>query len=155
MVFIATMDFRQLRYFLAVMDAGSFTAAARRLHVSQPALGYQVKQLEARYGLPLLERHSRGVAATQAGAMLAAHGRKILAEVETAEAALGGLKAAPGGSLSLGVTPTPGRALAPGLAAMSASGAGLRLTLREGLSDELARLVADGSLDAALCYDPE
>jgi LysR family nitrogen assimilation transcriptional regulator len=111
--------------------------------------------LEARYGLPLLERHSRGVAPTAAGAVLAAHGRKILAEVEAAEAALGGLKAAPSGALSLGVTPTPGRALAPGLVAMSASGAGLRLALREGLSDELARLVAEGALDAALCYDPE
>ena len=97
------MDFRQLRYFLAVMDAGSFTAAARRLHVSQPALGYQVKQLETRYGAPLLERHSRGVAVTPAGAVLAAHGRKILAEVEAAEAALGDLKAAPAGSVSLGV----------------------------------------------------
>ena len=59
------------------------------------------------------------------------------------------------GILSLGVTPTPGRALAPGLVAMSASGVGLRLTLREGLSDELARLVLSGALDAALCYDPE
>ena len=155
MVFIAGMDFRQLRYFLTVMDAGSFTAAAERLHVSQPALGYQVKQLEARYGVALLERHSRGVSATPAGALLARHGRKILAEVEAAEAALAGLSALPAGSLSLGVTPTPGRALAPGLVAVSASGGDLRLTLREGLSDELARLVVAGTLDAALCYDPE
>ena len=149
------MDFRQLRYFLAVLDAGSFTAAARRLHVSQPALGYQVKQLEARHGVPLLERHSRGVTATPAGLLLAGHGRRILTEVEAAEAALSGLMASPAGSLSLGVTPTPGRALAPGLVAMSAAGQGPRLTLREGLSDELARLVIEGVLDAALCYDPE
>lgn len=149
------MDFRQLRYFLAVMDAGSFTAAARRLHVSQPALGYQVKQLEARIGAALLERHSRGVSATPAGAVLAGHGRKILAEIEAAQAALAGLGAAPAGSLSLGVTPTPGRALAPGLIAMSAQGSGLIIALREGLSDELARLVDDGVLDAALCYDPQ
>src|SRR5438128_1124426 len=134
---MASMDFRQLRYFLAVMDAGSFTAAAARLHVSQPALGYQVKQLEARYGAPLLERHSRGVAPTPAGALLAAHGRRILAEVEAAEAALGALKGEAPGSVSLGVTPTPGRALAPGLVALSAAGGGLRLALREGLSDEL------------------
>jgi len=125
------MDLRQLRYFLAIAEAGSFTAAARRLHVSQPALGYQVKQLEERHGLALLERHSRGVALTPAGAILADHARRIFAEVEAAEGAL-----------------------APDLVAASASGAEARLALREGLSDELARAVAAGELDAALCYDP-
>jgi len=148
------MDLRQLRYFLAIAEAGSFTAAARRLHVSQPALGYQVKQLEERHGLALLERHSRGVALTPAGAILADHARRIFAEVEAAEGALAALRAAPAAALTLGVAPTPGRALAPDLVAASASGAEARLALREGLSDELARAVAAGELDAALCYDP-
>ena len=58
------MLLRQLRYFLTVAEAGSFTAAAERMHVSQPALGYQVKQLEARFGVALLERHSRGIRPT-------------------------------------------------------------------------------------------
>ena len=150
MVFIAGMDLRQLRYFLAVAEAGSFTAAARRLHVSQPAVGYQVKQLEARHGLPLLERHSRGVAPPAAGAHLVDHAKRIFAEVEAAEAALAALGGALKGAVSLGVAPTPGRALAAGLVAAQ----GLRLALREGLSDELARHVASGELDAALCYDP-
>lgn len=148
------MDLRQLRYFLAIAEAGSFTAAARRLHVSQPALGYQVKQLEERHGLALLERHSRGVALTPAGAILADHARRIFAEVEAAEGALAALRAAPAAALTLGVAPTPGRALAPDLVAASASGAKARLALREGLSDELARAVSAGELDAALCYDP-
>ena len=149
------MDLRQLRYFLAVAEAGSFTAAARQLHVSQPALGYQVKQLEERYGAPLLERHSRGIRTTKAGAVLAEHARKIMAEVEAAEAALGKMRTAQAPVISLGVTPTPGRAIAPDLVAASALGKGPRLALREGLSDELARLVLSGELDAALCYDPQ
>ncbi len=147
------MLLRQLRYFLTVAEAGSFTAAARRLHVSQPALGYQVKQLEARFGTALLARHSRGIEPTPAGSVLAEHARRIMAEVEAAEAALGALRPAPG-AISLGVTPTPGRALAPALVAAAATGPGPRIGLREGLSDELARLVANGELDAALCYDP-
>ncbi len=149
------MDLRQLRYFLAVAEAGSFTAAARGLHVSQPALGYQVKQLEDRYGTPLLERHSRGIRTTKAGAVLVEHARKIMAEVEAAEAALGKMRMAPAPVLSLGVTPTPGRAIAPELVAASALGRGPKIALREGLSDELARLVLGGELDAALCYDPQ
>ncbi|MDB5650034.1 MAG: transcriptional regulator [Hyphomicrobiales bacterium] len=148
------MLLRQLRYFLAVAEAGSFTAAARRLHVSQPALGYQVKQLEEQFGVALLERHSRGIVATQAGAVLAAHARRVLVEVEATEQALDGFRIAPAGSVSLGVTPTPGRALAPDLVAAATVRPGPRIALREGLSDELARLVATGELDAALCYDP-
>ena len=147
------MLLRQLRYFLTVAEAGSFTAAAERMHVSQPALGYQVKQLEARFGVALLERHSRGIRPTAAGHALALHARRIMAEVEAAEAALGAFRTAPAEPVSLGVTPTPGRALAPELVA-AALGAGPRIALREGLSDELARLVALGELDAALCYDP-
>ncbi|MDB5593333.1 MAG: transcriptional regulator [Hyphomicrobiales bacterium] len=148
------MLLRQLRYFLAVAEAGSFTAAARRLHVSQPALGYQVKQLEERFGVALLERHSRGIAATEAGTVLAAHAKRVIAEVEAAETALGRFRIEPKASVSLGVTPTPGRALAPDLVAAATVRPGLRIALREGLSDELARLVASGELDAALCYDP-
>lgn len=148
------MLLRQLRYFLTVAEAGSFTAAARRLHVSQPALGYQVKQLEERFGAPLLERHSRGVAPTKAGARLVVHARKIMEEVSAAEAALAAFRAEPASPLTLGVTPTPGRVLAPALAAGAAAGLGPRLAFREGLSDELERAVAAGELDAALCYDP-
>ncbi|MDB5509720.1 MAG: transcriptional regulator [Hyphomicrobiales bacterium] len=147
------MLLRQLRYFLTVAEAGSFTAAAQRMHVSQPALGYQVKQLEEKFGVALLERHSRGIRPTPAGEVLAQRARTILAEVEAAETVLAAFRVAPAAPVSLGVTPTPGRALAPELVA-AALGVGPRIALREGLSDELARLVSLGELDAALCYDP-
>lgn len=76
------MTLRQLRYFLAVLRAGSLTAAARSLHVAQPAVGLQVRALEDELGVGLLTRHSRGVVPTGAGDVLARDAERILAEVE-------------------------------------------------------------------------
>ncbi|MEC9207720.1 MAG: LysR family transcriptional regulator, partial [Pseudomonadota bacterium] len=55
------MDIRQLRYFSEVVNAKSFTKAATRVHIAQPALGLQVRKLEEELGVELLHRHSRGV----------------------------------------------------------------------------------------------
>ena len=62
------MDIRQLRYFLGVVRAGSFSRAAEILGVVQPALGAQIRRLEAELGLPLLRRLPRGVVVTPPGA---------------------------------------------------------------------------------------
>jgi hypothetical protein len=55
------MDFRQLRYFVAIVDAGSLMKGSERLHIAQPALSVQMRKLEAELGVPLLSRSSRGV----------------------------------------------------------------------------------------------
>ena len=60
----------QLRTFYAVAREGSFTAAARVLHVSQPTLTSQIKKLEASYGIDLFRRHGRGVELTETGKQL-------------------------------------------------------------------------------------
>jgi DNA-binding transcriptional LysR family regulator len=57
---------KQLQYFVTAARSGSLVAASRILHVSQPALSLQIKHLDARHGVRLLERHSRGVALTAA-----------------------------------------------------------------------------------------
>lgn len=67
---IITMDVRQLRYFVEVVEAKSFTRAAERIHIAQPALGFQVRKLEDELGVKLLHRHSRGVDPTEAGQAL-------------------------------------------------------------------------------------
>jgi LysR family hca operon transcriptional activator len=73
------MEFRHLRYFVAVTEEGTFTRAARRLYIAQPALSKQIHDLEERVGAPLLVRGSRGVTLTPAGSELLGHARVLLA----------------------------------------------------------------------------
>jgi DNA-binding transcriptional LysR family regulator len=75
------MNLRQLQYFVAVADEGGFRQAAARLHVAQPALSRQVQAMEAELGLLLLDRSSRRVALTPAGAAYLRATRAVLADV--------------------------------------------------------------------------
>ena len=79
------MDLKQLRYFVAVADAGHITRAAQRLGMQQPPLSQQMKSLETRVGAPLLLRHARGVSLTHAGELLLEDARRILADVAAVE----------------------------------------------------------------------
>jgi DNA-binding transcriptional LysR family regulator len=81
------VSLRQLEYFVAVVDDGSFTTAAARLHVSQPGLSHQIQALERQLGGPLLERLSRGVRLTPAGRTALPHARASLAHAERARTA--------------------------------------------------------------------
>ncbi|MGK9066149.1 LysR substrate-binding domain-containing protein [Stutzerimonas chloritidismutans] len=78
------MDFRQLRYFVAVAEELSFSAAARRLHISQPPLSMQIKAMEDELGAPLLKRTNRRVELTQAGQLLLDEARRALAQLDHA-----------------------------------------------------------------------
>ncbi len=73
------MDFRQLRYFVAVAEELSFSAAARRLHISQPPLSLQIRAMEDELGAQLFKRDSRKVELTNAGELLLDGARKALA----------------------------------------------------------------------------
>ena len=67
-VWVATMELRHLRYFVAVAEEGSLTnAAERRLHTAQPSLSRQIRDLELEVGVKLLERQARGIALTAGG----------------------------------------------------------------------------------------
>jgi LysR family hca operon transcriptional activator len=78
------MELRHLRYFVAVVEAGSLTVAARKLHTSQPSLSRQIRDLEDEVGAQLLTRRARGIELTPAGRAFFDHVRPVLSQVEAA-----------------------------------------------------------------------
>ncbi|UAK32167.1 LysR family transcriptional regulator [Nocardia asteroides] len=76
------MELRQLRYFVTVAEEANFTRAAARLHLTQPGLSAQIRQLERELGLPLLDRGGRTVTPTEVGAAVLPHARAALAAAE-------------------------------------------------------------------------
>jgi DNA-binding transcriptional LysR family regulator len=80
------MDLRQLRYFLAVADAGQLTAAAATLGIQQPPLSQQIQALESRLGMRLFHCHPKGVALTDGGRFLAREARRLVDEFDALQA---------------------------------------------------------------------
>lgn len=152
---VLTMSFRQIQYFVAVAKSGSFSAAARNLRISQPALTLQVKQLEERLGTKLLIRYARGVELTEAGKVFLGHSNNALESLDRGEREVAAFKKSTSEEVSIGFTPTVGRALMPDLLAeCSRRKPPLGLLCREGLSDDLWYLATSAELDLAFCYDP-
>ncbi len=100
------MLLRHLRYLLAVAEHRNFTRAAEALHVSQPTLSQQVRQLEEQLRVQLLDRSGRSVRPTDAGELYLLHARRALRELEAAQRAIHEVRDLSRGRLRLGMTPT-------------------------------------------------
>jgi Transcriptional regulator len=148
------MKLKQLRYFIEVAHCGSQTSAAQRLNVSQPALGLQIRELEADLGVQLFHRRSRGMELTPAGKELLGRAERVFQDLEDARQAIRSFAQRPRRILSLGTPPTPGKLLVPALLRALASQDTLTLALHEGLSSDLVTHIKSGDLDLALSYDP-
>ena len=147
------MELHQLRYFVAVAEAGSFSNAARRCHVAQPSLSQQIKKLEIDLGQELFERHPSGVVLTEAGHALLPRARRVLSEVQEAAAALRSDIDDGAGPLAVGAIPTMAPyVLPPVLAPFSQRFPRCELTVREDLTDRLIEqhLDAEAELVSAL-----
>ncbi|MFC9517857.1 LysR substrate-binding domain-containing protein [Nocardiaceae bacterium NPDC056970] len=99
------MERRQLEYFLAVADQGSFTAAAVALHVAQPSLSQAIRALEREVGTALFQRLPRGVALTSAGNALLPAARQVVRDLQIARAAVQEVVGLVGGSLDIAMVP--------------------------------------------------
>ena len=144
------MDLRQLKYLVALAEERHFTRAAAREHIAQPALSQQIKRLEEEVGLTLVERSTRQVTITDAGELLVARGRRILAEVEAARAELESLKGVESGRVTVGTMHTMGPVdVSLVLAIFHERHPAVELTVREQSSEELAAMLRDDELDLA------
>lgn len=99
------MELRQLRYFATVVEAGSLTAAAAQLHMSQPPLSVAIAKLEAELGVALLVRTPRGVEPTSAGRFLLDASSRVLGDVDDIVSALRRFGAGIAGSLTIAAVP--------------------------------------------------
>lgn len=150
------MEIRQLNYFIAVAEERHFGRAAKRLHMAQPPLSQQVRQLEEQLGVRLFDRTTRRVDLTAAGQELLNRGRQIVNAIETLTAdvyqvgqgAAGVLRVGFSGSATYGVMPLIVRRAKQVLP-------GLSLTLHgEMLTPAMEGELRDGTLDAALLRPP-
>ena len=144
------MEIKQLRYFVTVANAASFTRASSILRISQPALGLQIKKLEDELGTPLLHRHSRGVELTEAGAKLLKHAEAILTEVALATAALRVPAREAKQRIRIGMAPSIAAMFAQYVSAAIARHPGIQLDLVEATSTILSDMVLSDGIDLAL-----
>jgi LysR family hydrogen peroxide-inducible transcriptional activator len=149
------MELHQLRYFVAVAQAGNFSRAAERCHVSQPSHSQQILKLERRLGQPLFHRLGRRAVLTDAGRLLLDRATSILATVEDAERRLRASDEAHGGRLAIGVIPTIAPYLLPRtLERFVRRFPKVELMVREDVTDRLVPAVVEGELDLAIVALP-
>ncbi len=150
------MQLRHLRYFVKIVEAGSFSRAAATIHVAQPALSQQIAELEEQLGLSLLHRSARGVRPTAAGEVLYREASSILRQMEQ----LPGIVRSSGGeiegSVRLGMASTLAAALA-GLFIDSCKTALPKVTLKFAVADSesLKARIDANTLDLALVFEDE
>ena len=149
------MLLRHLRYLLAVADHGSFTRAAEALHVSQPTLSQQIRQLEESLGVSLFDRTSRTVKPTDAGLAYIDSARRVLVELEAGKRALHDVKDLSRGSLRLAMTPTfMAYLVGPLVRDYVAKFANIHLQIFELSMDGIEAGLLDDSLDIAIAFTP-
>jgi DNA-binding transcriptional LysR family regulator len=145
------MEVHQLRYFLAVVETGSFTAAADKCHVSQPSLSIQIAKLEDEAGGALLERHRSGARLTARGRLFWPRAQEALRQLNDSLRDLAEFDGLRRGEVTLGCLPTTGAYLLPPLLkAFRQRHPELTVVLREESSPRLVQALRDGDVDLAL-----
>lgn len=149
------LSLQQVRCFCAAAELGSFTAAADRLRVSQPAVAEQIRKLEQALSVPLFVRAGRGVVLTEAGHAFAGHATRTLAAIEDAAASVGELTSLQGGTVAIGAFSAPSAwRLEEVIAAFLARHPRMTVRLVGRNSSVAAERVRRGELEAALIVLP-
>lgn len=150
-----SMELRHLRYFVAAAEAENVSRAALRLHVSQPALSRQIRDLESELGFPLFERSAKSVRLTEAGKAFLPEAQAVLGRVEeavkTAKAAATGRRL----ELHVGYAPSPmARIMPPALRAFQKRFPNVKVSLHDLSTEEMLSRVREGVLQLAFLVQP-
>jgi DNA-binding transcriptional LysR family regulator len=150
------MDERRLRYFLTVVDEGSVTRAAQRLHVAQPSLSQSLRAFESELGVPLFHRVGRGLRLSNAGEALIGPARQILRAIDEARGAITGVLELRTGMLELAALATlAADPMARLIGAFRARYPGVEVRVLEPESaDQVSALVRDGACELGAAHLP-
>jgi LysR family nitrogen assimilation transcriptional regulator len=147
------MDIRQLRYFIAIVEQGSFSRAAALLNIAQPALSLHVRNMEADLRVQLLHRSPKGVLPTEAGAILLRNARVIIDQLLIAEEEIRGHESDPTGEVRLGLPGTISEILSvPLITATHKRFPKIKLRIAEAMSGFVLEWMRDGRIDLAILY---
>jgi DNA-binding transcriptional LysR family regulator len=150
------VELHQLRCFLAVVEEGGFNRATTRLHISQPALSYQVKQLEQELGATLFHRRPGGVSPTEAGRVLARYARDVMEAVNFARNAVQELAEGVTGEIRVGTANSVGIYFLPRvLWRVREKYPSVHPTVLYRQSNEIMELLYSNRLDLALVANPK
>ena len=149
------MELRHLRYFATVAEEQNITKAAARLHVSQPPLSRQIRDLEEELGVALLERSAKSVKLTEAGRVFLVEANAVLARAEQARDAVRAFANQCTGELHVGYAPSLTVELLPhALREFQKTSPGVRVTLHDLSTEEMLTGLRGGKLDLALMIEP-
>lgn len=149
------MDIRQLKYFLAIVEEGSITRAAERLHIAQPPLSQQLKLLEDELDIKLIERNTRKIQITDAGRILQHRSKQILELTQNTEKELKNLKQGFKGILSLGTVPSSSTTiLLKRLNEFHNRYPHINFKIRESNTDEILKSLSIGTIEVGVILTP-
>ena len=150
------MLLRHIRYLLAVAEHRNFTRAAEALHVSQPTLSQQIKQLEESLGAPLLDRSGRSINLTDAGQAYVRFARLALQDLQAGTRAIHDVQDLSRGHLRLAMTPTfTAYLIGPLLARFNARYPGITLSVEELTQDRIEAALGEDLLDIGIGFTGE
>lgn len=152
---VGTMELRHLRYFVAVAEEENITRAAERLHISQPPLSRQIRDLEDELGVPLLQRDAKSVRLTDAGRIFCEEARAVLKRADEAMQAVRLLGKGARRQLHVGYAPSLTVEILPAaLRTFERNSPGTRVSLHDLSTAEMIDGLKDGKLDVALIIRP-
>ncbi|MCW8962155.1 MAG: transcriptional regulator CynR [Gammaproteobacteria bacterium] len=143
---------RPLQYLIAIVEHGSYTRAAEALHVSQPSLSQQIKQLEESLLSPLLVRSGRSVRLTDAGEIYIHHARRAYGELDAGTRAIQDVQNLTRGTLRLGWTPITDYLTCSLLEKFSSRYPGITLSTLEMPADDIEVAVAEDRIDIGIAF---